>query len=78
MLMLYAALSPMLVGFNPVRFALGFLVCIVMLAILIIGLRYVARVAGITLSPELVQILGLIVFLILLFVLLGWSGFYSF
>jgi hypothetical protein len=67
-----------LAGFNPIRFAVGFIVLIVVLAIVIIGLKWLLGLAGITVPQPLLMILGLLVFLLLFLALMQWSNLYNF
>jgi len=57
-----------------ISFMLSFLVFIVVLAIVVIGVRWVLSLTGITIPPPLMYILGLILFLVLLFVFLQYAG----
>jgi hypothetical protein len=57
-----------------ISFMLSFLVFIVVLAIIVIGVRWVLSLTGITIPPPLMYILGLILFLVLLFVFLQYAG----
>jgi hypothetical protein len=59
---------------DPIRFLVGFLVLICILAIVILGIRMLARLAGVSIPQELMVILGIILFLILIYFLLDYSG----
>lgn len=50
-------------------FVIWFVAIIVVIAIIVVGIKYLARVTGATIPPELLMILGLILFLVLLFAL---------
>ena len=63
---------------DPLRFLLGFLVLCCVIAVVIILVRWLASLAGITIPPPLMLVLGILFFLILLFWLLNYSGVYSF
>ena len=60
-----------------ISFLIWFLVLIVVIAIVIIGIKWLMGVAGIAIPPPLMYILGLILFLVLLLVLLNYSGAWS-
>jgi hypothetical protein len=61
-------------AFNFIHFAVGLLLVFCVLAILIIGVRWLCGVAGIAIPAPLMLILGIIVFVILLLMLLDWAG----
>jgi hypothetical protein len=61
-------------GFNFIHFAVGLLLMFCVLAILIIGIRWLCGLAGIIIPPPLMLILGIIVFVMLLLMLLSWAG----
>ena len=63
---------------SPARFLVGFLVFVCVLAIVIIACRWLLSLTGIAIPQPLLVILGIIVFLLLLLVLLNWSGLYAF
>lgn len=63
--------------FNPFTFLFGFLILICVIAIVIIGVRWLLTVAGITVPPPLLYILGIIFFIILLLVLANYTGLYT-
>lgn len=75
MLALFAAGT---LAFSPFHFLVGFLVLICVFAIVIIAVKYLIALTGIPIPPPLLAILGIIVFLILLMVLLDYSGLYAF
>jgi hypothetical protein len=60
--------------FNFVHFAVGLLLLFCVLAILIIGIKWLCSLAGIAIPQPLMVILGIIVFVALLLMLLSWSG----
>jgi hypothetical protein len=59
---------------DPIRFLIGFLVLVCVLAIVILGIRLLARLAGVTIPQELMVIAGILLFLILLYFVLDYSG----
>jgi len=61
-------------SFNFIHFAVGLLILFCVLAILIIGVRWLCTLAGIAIPQPLMVILGIIVFIVLLLMLLNWSG----
>lgn len=62
------------VAFSPVHFLVGFLILVCVLAIVIIAFRWLLSVSGVTIPQPLLTIVGIVVFLILLMVLLDYSG----
>jgi hypothetical protein len=58
-----------------ISFMLSFLVFIVVLAIVVIGVRWLLSLTGLVIPQPLLYILGLILFLVLLFVFLNYAGF---
>jgi hypothetical protein len=71
---MFATLS----AFSPIHFLIGFLVLVCVLAIVVIGCRWLLSLTGIVIPQPLLLILGIIVFLILLLALLNYSGLYAF
>ena len=61
-------------SFNFIHFVVGLLLVFCALAILIIGVKWLCSLAGITIPPPLMLILGIIVFVVLLMMLLDWAG----
>jgi hypothetical protein len=57
-----------------ISFMLSFLVFIVVLAIIVIGVRWLLSLTDLVIPPPLLYILGLILFLVLLFVFLNYAG----
>lgn len=57
-----------------VGFVIWFLVVIIVAAIVIIGVKWLMSVAGITIPQPLLLILGLLMFLVLLFALWHFMG----
>lgn len=60
--------------FNFIHFAVGLLLLFCVLAILVIGVKWLCSLAGIAIPQPLLVILGIIVFIVLLLMLLNWSG----
>jgi len=65
-------------GFSMIHFAAGFAVMICVLAILIIAAKWLLGLAGISIPPPLMTIIGILLFLILLLAVFEYSGIYSF
>lgn len=65
-------------AFSPIHFLVGFLLLVCVLAIVIIAFRWLLSLTGWAIPQPLLVILGIIVFMILLLVLLNYSGLYSF
>jgi len=63
---------------NAVGFLVSFLVFIIIVAIVIIGVRWLLSVAGVAIPQPLLVILGLIFFLIVLLFFLNFTGVYHF
>lgn len=59
---------------DPFRFLAGFLVLVCVLAIVIIAVRWLISLTGIAVPQPLLLVLGILLFLILLFFLLDYSG----
>ena len=57
-----------------IGFLLSFLVFIVVLAIVVIGVRWLLSLTGIAIPQPLLYILGLVLFLVLLFVFIQYAG----
>lgn len=71
-------LATTLTAFSPIHFLVGFLILVCVLAIVIIACRWLLTLTGVVIPQPLLLILGIIVFLILLLVLLNYSGLYVF
>ena len=63
---------------DAISFLVSFLVFIVVVAIVIIGIRWLLSLAGVAIPQPLMIILGLIAFLILLLFFLNFTGVYHF
>ncbi len=63
---------------NAVGFLVSFLVFIIVIAIVIIGVKWLLSVAGVPIPQPLLIILGLIFFLIVLLFFLNFTGVYHF
>lgn len=61
---------------DAVSFLISFLVFIIVVAIVIIGVRWLLGVAGVAIPQPLMIILGLICFLVLLLFFLDFTGVY--
>ena len=70
--------AALLLQANAISMMVSFLVFIICVAIVIIGARWVLGLAGVTIPPPLMLILGLIVFLFFLLVFLNYTGIWSF
>jgi len=70
--------SGSLVGFSGIHFLVGFIVLICILAVLIIGVKWLLSLTGLAIPQPLLVILGILIFLGLLLWLLSFSGLYSF
>lgn len=57
---------------NPVGFLISFLIFICVVAVVILGIRWLIRISGVAVSPELNLMIGIILFLVLLIVFLEW------
>ena len=57
---------------NPLGFLIGFLIFICVVAVVILGIRWLIRISGVAISPELNLIIGIILFIILLIVFVNW------
>jgi hypothetical protein len=57
---------------NPIGFLISFLIFICVVAVVILGIRWLIRISGVTISPELNLIIGIILFLILLVLFLNY------
>lgn len=62
----------MLQAGNPVGFLISFLIFICVVAVVILGIRWLIRISGVTVSPELNLMIGIILFIVLLIVFLEW------
>ena len=65
-------------GFSPIHFAVGLVLLICVLAIVIIGIKYLMSLAKIDIPGPLLLIGGILLFMVLLMALLDYSGLYSF
>jgi len=65
-------------SFNALHFLVGVIVMICVLAIIIIGARWLAGLAGIVIPQPLMIILGILVFLALFLWVMNFSGLYRF
>jgi hypothetical protein len=63
---------------QPVRFLVGFLVMVCVIAIVIIAVRWLLGLAGVAIPQPLMIIFGILIFVVCLLWLLSWSGVYSF
>lgn len=61
-------------AFNFVHFIVGFLLLVCAIAIVIICVKWLATLAGITVPPQLMLVLGILLFVVLLLLLLNWAG----
>ncbi len=64
--------------FNAMHFLVGVIVLICVLAILIIGARWLAGLAGLTIPQPLMIIAGILLFLALFLWVMNYSGLYRF
>lgn len=64
------------IAFSPIHFLVGFLILVCVIAILIIACKWLMGLAGITIPQPLLVILGILIFMILLLVVLNYSGLY--
>lgn len=64
-------------SFSPIHFLIGFLLLVCVIAIVIIAVRWLLTLTGIVIPQPLLLILGIILFMILLLVLLNYSGLYT-
>ena len=71
-----SALSLLSPGFDAIHFLVGFLIMVCVLAIVIIGVKWLLSLTGVAIPQPLMVILGIILFMVLLLVLLDWSGVY--
>jgi hypothetical protein len=61
-------------AFNFVHFIVGFLLVVCAIAIVIICVKWLAGLAGEAVPPPLMLVLGILLFIVLLLMLLNWSG----
>jgi hypothetical protein len=61
-------------AFNFIHFVVGLILVVCALAILIILVRWLCSLAGVTIPQPLLLVLGIILFVILFIVLLNWAG----
>jgi hypothetical protein len=67
-----------LVGFSPIHFLVGFIILCCVLAIVIIGVKWLLGLTGLAVPQPLLVILGIIIFLVLFLCLIDWCGLYRF
>jgi hypothetical protein len=65
-------------GFSAIHFLIGFIIMVVVLAVVIIAVKWLIGLTGLVIPQPLWLILGLLLFLALLLWLIQWSGLYSF
>ena len=65
-------------GFNALHFLVGVVVLICVLAIIVIGVRWLASLAGVVIPQPLLIIGGILLFLGLFLWVMNWSGLYTF
>lgn len=63
--------------FSPIHFLIGFLILVCVIAIVIIGVKWLIALTGIAIPQPLLMILGIILFMVLLLMLLNYSGLYT-
>lgn len=63
-------------GGGAIQFLVGFLLLICTIAVVIIAVRWLGALAGVSVPQPLLLILGIILFMVLLLWLLSWSGLY--
>lgn len=65
-------------GFSPIHFLVGFVILCCVLAIVIVAVKWLLSLTGLSIPQPLLVILGILVFLILFCCLIDWSGLYTF
>jgi hypothetical protein len=60
--------------FNFLHFIVGFIFLVCAIAIVIILVKWLAQLTGVTVPPPLMMVLGILLFVVLLVVLLNWAG----
>ena len=70
-----ALLASNLMSFNFPRFIIGFVFVCCAIAIVIILVKWLAGLAGAAIPPPLMLVLGILVFMLLMWLLLGWAGY---
>ena len=65
-------------SFNALHFLVGVVVLICVLAIIVIGVRWLASLAGVVIPQPLLIIGGILLFLGLFLWVMNWSGLYTF
>jgi hypothetical protein len=60
--------------FNFVHFMIGFILLICAIAIVIILVKWIAQLSGVAVPAPLMMVLGILLFVVLLILLLNWSG----
>jgi hypothetical protein len=63
---------------DPIRFLVGFLILCCCIAVVIILVRWLVGLTGIAIPSPLMLVLGIVLFVVLLLMLLNYSGFYRF
>jgi hypothetical protein len=63
-------------GVDLIHFLVGFLLLVCVIAVFIIAARWLCALAGLTIPQPLMLILGILLFVVLLLMLLSWSGVY--
>lgn len=66
--------SHYLTGFNFVHFVVGFILVCCAIAVVIILVRWLLALAGVTIPQPLLLVLGIVLFVVLMLALLSWSG----
>ncbi|HXN71577.1 MAG TPA: hypothetical protein VN861_03375 [Candidatus Acidoferrales bacterium] len=65
-------------GGDLIHFLVGFLILCCVIACVIILVKWLCGLMGVTIPPPLMAVLGIILFIILLLMLLNYSGYYRF
>lgn len=63
---------------NILHFAVGFIVMVCVLAIVIILVKWLLSLGGVTIPQPLLICLGILIFIVCMLALLSWSGYYRF
>jgi|HubBroStandDraft_4_1064222.scaffolds.fasta_scaffold1171281_2 hypothetical protein len=61
---------------DPIRFLIGFLIACCVIAVVIILVKWLLGLAGVTIPPPLMLVIGILLFIFLLLWVLNWSGVY--
>ena len=64
------------VSSDPIRFMIGFILLCCVIAVVIILAKWLISLPGVTIPPPLLLVLGIVLFVVLMLWLLGWSGIY--